>query len=121
MRYQKAFFLTIFIWTAAVAVLPLCWGVSKAIGGDVVVIVNSNNKVSELSIQDVRMIYKGEKKSWSDGSKISVFLPPWGSGEMQTMVESVFRCQDEPDVKKYYLTAIFQQKITTIPPSLINS
>ncbi len=120
MHYKKIIFSTVVLWAVAATVLPLSWVVSKAFGGDVVVIVHPNNTLSELSLQDLRMIYKGDKKSWSDGSKIAVFLPPWGSGEMQTMVENVFRCQDEPDVKKYYLTAIFQQKITTIPPSVIN-
>lgn len=116
----KKFFviLTLSLMTAGVALLFFA---PVAFAGDIVVIVNKNNKVSGISLHDLRMMYEGNKKNWPEGGRITVFLPPAGSEEMQALNAHVFKYSDEQEIKKYYLMAIFQQKISTVPSSVFNA
>jgi ABC-type phosphate transport system substrate-binding protein len=115
----KKFFvmLTLSLMTAGAG---LSFFVPGAFAGDIVVIVNKNNKALEISLHDLRMMYEGNKKNWSDGERITVLLPPAGSEEMHALSANVFKHSDEQEIKKYYLMAIFQQKISAVPASVFN-
>jgi ABC-type phosphate transport system substrate-binding protein len=46
---------------------------SSAVAADIVLVVNKSNPVSSLSAQDAKMIYLGNKKSWDNGEKITLY------------------------------------------------
>lgn len=104
-----------------IAVAGLFSPVPPAFAGDIVVIVNEDNNASEISLYDLRMMYEGNKKKWPHGERITVFLPPEGSEEMHALSAQVFKYSSDEEIKKYYLMAIFQQKISAIPTSVFNT
>ena len=87
----------------------------------IVAIVNAANDVSDLSLSDLKSIYLMKKKKWSNGRDITAWLPPSKGDEMKSLLTNAVKIHDESDLKKYYLTAIFQQQITTIPASAVDS
>lgn len=93
--------------------LCLWSGLSDA--SDIVVIVNKSQKISRLSLLDLQYIYKGDKKKWESGEKVELFLPPEESESMRFLVEKVLTMRNQEDLAKFYLKAIFQQKLI-VPP-----
>ena len=90
----------------------------SAFAEGIVAIVNAGNDVSEISLSDLKKIYLMKKKTWPNGRDIMVWLPPSGGEEMTALLADVLKIPDEVDLKKYYLTAIFQQTIAIIPGSV---
>ncbi len=87
----------------------------------IVAIVNAANDVSDISLSDLKSIYLMKKKKWPNGRDIMVWLPPSQGDEMKFLLTNAVKIHDEADLKKYYLTAIFQQQITIIPASVLDS
>lgn len=81
----------------------------------VVVIVNSANRVETVSMQDLARIYKLSRKSWPDGTPISLYLPPPSSPAAKLLATRVLNVGRETDVFTFYLRAIFRQQITAVP------
>ena len=46
---------------------------SSAVAADIVLVVHRSNPISSLSAQDAKMIYLGNKKSWDNGEKITLY------------------------------------------------
>ncbi len=91
---------------------------AAALAGEIVVIVRPDNAATEFSVDELKKIFMVNRKNWPDGSAITVWLPAWGSDEMTVLTTKVIKCGNEANLKKYYLTAIFQQKIVEIPTSV---
>jgi ABC-type phosphate transport system substrate-binding protein len=86
----------------------------------VVAIVNADNPVPGLSLVDLRRMFKGKKKAWNNGVTLKFWLPSKGSDAMKSLVSKVFKYDSEEDLNKFYLIAIFQQKVTETPLSVKN-
>jgi len=84
---------------------------------DVVVIVNQENPVSELSLSELRHIFRGERKYWRSGDTIRILLPRPGTPAMEALVENVFQMGSVAELGQYYMAAIFQQKLAESPPT----
>ena len=89
-----------------------------AFADEIVAIVHPGNGATEFSADELKKIFTINRKNWPDGTGIIVLLPAWGSDEMKVLTTRIVKCGDEANLKKYYLTAIFQQKITEIPVSV---
>lgn len=86
-----------------------------------VVIVNNGNNVGGISANELKLIYLGKKKMWASGDKIVIWLPASQSAEMRFLLSEILKLKDETDLKKYYLSAIFEQKMTVIPSAVHNA
>ncbi len=80
-----------------------------------VVIVNHDNPVLELPLSEVRHIFQGDRKRWKDGSMIEVILPRPGSPAMHSVLRNVFKMKSVAELGRYYLAAIFRQKLLEAP------
>jgi len=102
-----------------VATLGLClpWALA-AQSSEMVVIVHRENPVSQLTLLEVRNIYRGDRTLWKSGDAIEVLLPRPGSPAMRVLLESVFEMKSVSELGQYYLAAIFQQKISEAPPTV---
>jgi hypothetical protein len=82
---------------------------------EVVVIVHPTNSVSALSLRDLTRIYKFHRTRWAEGTGITPLLPPRDTPENQRLLEAVFRLQSDAAVARYYLRAVFDQRIAGQP------
>jgi hypothetical protein len=105
---------------AALALVGLCVGLLPAAvrADELVVVLNEKNPASTVSLQQLRLIYGGYKRSWPDGTPIQLLLPAAGSAAMHAMVTRVFKRQSEEEVAQYYVDLVFQQKLTRPPAQL---
>jgi ABC-type phosphate transport system substrate-binding protein len=80
-----------------------------------VVIVNKARAASEITRKDLKKIYQGNKNSWKGGGAIHFYLPPSGSPSMSALLKNVLHVASEDDLNKFYITAVFQQSIVSVP------
>jgi hypothetical protein len=98
----------------AIALSLVARGPAKA--EEYVAVVSADNPTIELSLQTVRLLYGGYKRKWKDNRPVALILPPAGSPAMQFLVQRVFKVEDEAHVQRYYLEALFQQRLAVAPP-----
>ena len=53
------------------------------------VVVNSENSLKDISLEDLRKIYTGEKKTWDNGSAVVPLMGPEGSAENRAFLSTV--------------------------------
>ena len=108
-------------WACCLLVATLVSSGQPSLADDetVVAIVHPDNPVSMLSLHDVRLMYGLYRRVWSSGSQVQIVLPLPGSPAMDFVVDRVFRRMDSVvDVDRFYLEALFQQRIGRRPEQL---
>jgi ABC-type phosphate transport system substrate-binding protein len=89
--------------------------IPQAEAANVVVIVNKARAASEITLKDLKKIYQGNKNSWKEGGAIHFYLPPSGSPAMSALLKNVLHVASEDELNKFYITAVFQQNIVSVP------
>lgn len=82
-----------------------------------VVIVNAQNPVNELSVGDLRRILLGETTRWPDGRRITVAMRESDQAERDAMLRLVCNMSDQ-DFTRYLLHATFRGALQTSPKVL---
>ena len=83
-------------------------------GGDVAVIASADVPVDNLSIFEVRHIFRGEKQYWKSNLKVVLVVQPEGRHERDVMLHVVYR-MSEPEYKQYWLGRIFRAEAISAP------
>ncbi len=86
----------------------------------IVVIVNKKNKVSSLTINELKSLYKKQKRTWSNGEGVTLFLPPPTSDEFLWLARNVFLKKSSSSVMQFYMKGLVRNKLT-IPATSTNS
>lgn len=86
--------------------------------GEVVAIVNPANAAREISLHRLRLLYGLYQRSWPGGVRVHILLPESGSPAMEYLVSTVFRMGREFELDRYYLQAVFGQRIAHGLPRL---
>jgi ABC-type phosphate transport system substrate-binding protein len=103
------------IWIAGSTGVPVCLAQS----GDIAVVVNQNNPVDHLSVQEVRKIFAGEKRSWAGGSPIKLFVRAPGTRERVTLLKLLDMSEDQ--YKRYWTAAVFRGEAQSEPIALFSN
>ena len=84
----------------------------------VVAIVHESNTTDEVNLRRLRLLYSGFQGSWGDGTRVDLVLPEPGTDAMTLLADRVFKLGSEREIQRYYLHAIFQERITKRPQQL---
>ena len=103
------------IWIAGSAFIPVC----VAQTGDIAVAVNQKNPIDHLSSQEVRKIFAGEKRSWSAGSPIKLFVRAPGARERVVLLKLLG--MSESEYKRYWTAAVFRGEAQAEPVALFSN
>jgi ABC-type phosphate transport system substrate-binding protein len=87
--------------------------------GEVSIIVNKANTISDLSLADAKKIFMGDKTTWPSGKRISVLMAASGSPERAVVLREIFKMSDA-EYTKYFMQAAFTGKVTA-PPKEVSS
>jgi ABC-type phosphate transport system substrate-binding protein len=102
-------------WIAVSAAIPVC----VAQTGDIAVAVNQNNPIDHLSVQDVRKIFAGEKRSWAGGSPIKLFVRAPGARERVVLLKLLG--MSESEYKRYWTATVFRGEAQSEPVALFSN
>jgi len=101
------FVLSAMPWVAA--------GTPNASALTLVVIVNAERPEAEITSSDLRRIFTGEQKFWSDSRRIQPILPPTNQGEAEVWFLKSALHQPERDFKQEWDGKIFRGEATAAP------
>jgi hypothetical protein len=84
----------------------VCPLVAAAQTGDVAVVVNDGNSVTNLSSTDLRKILAGEKRSWPAGLPIKLLVRSPGTNERVALLKLLGMTESE--YKRYWTAQVFR-------------
>lgn len=75
------------------------------------VVINGEAKVTELKMQELKTVLKGEQQRWKDGSKVMIALMKTSSSVGSTISQRVYGMSGDA-LNKFWLALVFQGKAT---------
>lgn len=91
----------------------------------VAVIVHEQVPVDELSLSELRRIFRGERLFWHKDLTITLLAPPRGSPERQVLLDKVYGRRSEAEYQRFWINKLFDRggrtapKITDSPVNLV--
>jgi ABC-type phosphate transport system substrate-binding protein len=110
--------------TAVLGVVAVTWMAisaprANAAGDPIVVIVNKENPVENLSMGDLKKLYLSDRSRWDTGKAVAPVILPAGTPERTSFLKQVCGMSDT-EMSKYFLQAAFTGKAAT-PPKEVGS
>lgn len=75
------------------------------------VVVNGETKVTEMKMQELKTVLKGEQQRWKDGSKVMIALMKTSSTIGSSVAQKVYGMSGDA-LNKFWLQLVFQGKAT---------
>lgn len=85
--------------------------------GDIAIIVNKENEVSDLAFRDVVRIFHLDRQYWEGGKRIYLVLRESGAEEKDVILKKVYKMDDE-ELKKFWLAKLYREEIPAFPKTL---
>jgi hypothetical protein len=85
-----------------------------------VVIVNKQNKVSTLTLRELKSLFKGHQKTWPNGEIVTLYIPPTGGETQLWLGKNVFQSSSPAAVPQYYMGELIRNDLTKIPDTTTN-
>ena len=83
---------------------------------DVAVVVNENNRVSTITLAELRKVFAGERRSWAVGVPIKLVVRPPGTHEHMALLKLLGLSESE--YKQYWIAQVFRGEADSEPMSL---
>jgi phosphate transport system substrate-binding protein len=81
------------------------------------IVVNRSNPVNEVSLADLRKIYRGQRARWSNGRRVTLVMRDPGAPERDAILRSLYGL-DEVEYRRTFLQAIFAGEASDAPKML---
>jgi hypothetical protein len=92
---------------SALALQLACTSMASAQHGiAVAIVVNRSQKIGDMSLQDVRKLFLGEKGTLPNGQRVSLLMTPPGTPEREAVLRQIYR-MSENEFTKYVLQSAF--------------
>lgn len=98
-------------------IITLHLSLSYGYAADIAVVVNKENPTDDISFKELVKIFKQEKQYWKGGKKIYLILQEEGSHEKEIVLKKIYK-MSATDLKKFWLTRIFREEISSFPRTL---
>ncbi len=115
--------------TAALAVLLLdvCPHTAVHAAGDpqgavqpdqtLAIVVNQSNPVDNLTLQELRTVFLGERSHWPNGRRITLVMLEPGQPERKAILREIYR-MNENDFSRHFLQGLFTGEVFVSPKTL---
>jgi phosphate transport system substrate-binding protein len=81
------------------------------------IVVNLSNPVDNLSMQDLRTIFLGERSHWPNGRRITLVMMEPGQPERKAMLREIYH-MSENDFSRHFLQGLFTGEVFVSPKTL---
>ena len=114
------------------AMLPLTWAVGALLGAlfgvapraahaqdsePLAIVVNRSNPLNEISLGDLRRVFRGQRSRWSNGRRVTLVMRDPGAVERQAILKSVYGVP-EAEYGRSYMQAVFSGETVDAPKTL---
>lgn len=81
------------------------------------IVVNRNNPLSEISLAELRRLYRGQRSRWADGRRVTLVMRDPGTPERIAILQSLYGLS-EAEYRRRYRRAVFSGEAALAPKSL---
>ena len=81
----------------------------------IAVIVHEDVPVDDISLPELRRIFRGERLFWAGDMTITLLAPPRGSRERQVLLGKVYERRSEAEYKRFWINKLFDKGGQTAP------
>jgi phosphate transport system substrate-binding protein len=82
-----------------------------------VIVVNRDNPVENLSMAELRTIFLGERSHWANGRRITLVMMEPGQPERDSVLRDICR-MSESDLRRRYLQGLLTGEVLVSPKTL---
>lgn len=83
-------------------------------GGAVAVVVSSANATRNLTLVELRRIFRAEQTFWPDGTAIVPLLPASGTDEKAALLATIYEC-DEAALRRFWISKVYEGAVAEPP------
>lgn len=87
---------------------------------DIAVVVNSDNLVNNLTLPELRKIFRGERQYWSTGEPVLLLVRAPVARERNVMLRVVYQMAEE-QYTQYWVGKVMRAEATTPPAQLFSN
>jgi len=104
------------ICTALAVAVGLAVGAAGASAQSVpvAIVVHPATNVEDLSFQELRSIFRGERQFWSDGRRVTLLVRAPVAEERRLVLEKIYE-MDEDEFREYWIGKMFRAEIAAGP------
>lgn len=84
------------------------------------IVVNKNNPLSEISLVDLRRVFRGQRSRWSNGRRVTLVMRDQGAREREALLQSLYGVAEE-DYRRTYMQAVFSGETADAPKTLTST
>jgi ABC-type phosphate transport system substrate-binding protein len=81
---------------------------------EVDVIINNANTIGELSIDNAKKVFMGDKSSWPSGKRVTILMLSSGQPERAVVLREIYK-MPEDQYQQYFTQAAFAGKVSAPP------
>ena len=81
----------------------------------IAVIVHEDVPVDDISLLELRRIFRGERLFWAGDMTITLLAPPRGSRERRVLLGKVYERGSEAEYKRFWINKLFDKGGQTAP------
>ena len=84
------------------------------------IVVNRNNPLSEISLTDLRRVFRGQRTRWTNGRRVTLVMRDAGAPERNAIIQSLYGL-DEEQYRRSHLQAVFPGGAGDAPKTLAST
>jgi ABC-type phosphate transport system substrate-binding protein len=86
----------------------------------VAIVVHPATKVDNLSFDELRRIFRGERQFWPDGSRITLLVRAPVAQERKLVLDRIYKMTEEA-FRQYWIAKMFRAEVATGPKLVYSS
>lgn len=86
----------------------------------VAIVVHPATNVENLSFQELRSIFRGERQFWSDGRRVTLLVRAPVAEERRLVLEKIYE-MDEDEFREYWIGKMFRAEVAAGPKLVYSS
>jgi ABC-type phosphate transport system substrate-binding protein len=84
------------------------------------IVVNKSNPLSEISLVDLRRVFRGQRSRWSNGRRVTLVMRDQGTREREAILQSLYGVAED-DYRRTYMQAVFSGETADAPKTLAST
>jgi ABC-type phosphate transport system substrate-binding protein len=84
------------------------------------IVVNRHNPLNEISLVDLRRVFRGQRSRWSNGRRDTLVMRDPGTREREAILQSLYGVAED-DYRRSYMQAVFSGETTDAPKTLAST
>lgn len=81
------------------------------------IVVNKSNPLAEISLADLRRVFRGQRSRWTNGRRVTLVMRDPGAPEREAILRALYGL-DEDEYRRSFLQAFFTGEAADAPKTL---